>query len=312
MFEFLFTKGVRAVAGLPPALGAAAAIAWLGAAPAHAANTDVYLDWAIPAEAGWYWANYVDYANRGNTNAVGDFSLLEYQTKTGLTGTSRDSFEFWTGADIGYANPLGTKTNSSGFGVAAPNIGAEWYYYLIPSSEKFGSPNYRVLTISPWVEINAPNGNTTSGGFGAGANQWSYEAVLLGTYRSGRFTTTVQPVTLTYASTDLNTTSIANPDGTASLTRLRGGLSASFGAFNVGYDVAPTWTVGIYQAWNAYSIAGARYSPKQYEGTVGPMVSYSGLSSIGLTLDASVQADYYHSRGMPEGLFVTTYLSRHF
>jgi len=290
-----------------------AAAALLCAKQSRAAYTDLYFDWALPAEPGWYWADYLDYVNRGNSNTIGNTGLLEYQTKTGLTGTSRDSFEFWAGFDLGYSNPAGSKSNNSGWGVAIPNIGAEWYYFIMPSDLKQGDPNYRVLSFSPWVEINAPNGNTNSTGFGAGLNQWSFQGALLFTYRSGRFTTTIQPIMLTYAASDVNRSTVIDSSGTPVLSRVRGGLSATLGAANVGYDVTPTLTLGLYQAWNAYSISGANYAPKQYEGTIGPMVTWSGLSEkYGLTISATVQADYYRSSGMPEGVFVSAYFVKHF
>jgi hypothetical protein len=123
----------------------------------------------------------------------------------------------------------------------------------------------------------------------------------------------VQPITLTYAASDLNTTAIAGPTGTPSLATQRAGLSGSFGVVNIGYDVSPTLTLGLYQGWNVYSFADARYSPRQAEGTVGPMFSYSGLNdSMGLTVEGTVQADYYHTSNLPEGVFVSLYFQKHF
>lgn len=295
---------------LLPALVVAATAAGIGSA--HAANTDVYLDWALPADAGWYWVHYVDSVNRGNTNSIGDTMEIEYQTKTGLTGTSRDSFEFWGGASFGYASPNGVP-NANGWGVSAPEIGTEWYYSLIEPTVKLGEPGYQILTVSPWVQVTAPNGNTTAGGFGAGGDQWSVTGALLGTYRVGRFTTTLQPVTLTYAGTDQNTTVVTNSTGTPVLTKLRAGLSGSFGVFNVGYDISPTVTIGMYQGWNVYSFSGTKGTPRSAEGTVGPMFAYSGLSdSLGITIDGTVQVDYYHTSNMPQGYFLSMYISKKF
>jgi hypothetical protein len=48
------------------------------------------------------------------TNTVSDFAELAYFTKTGLTGTTRDQFEYWVRTDFGYTDPKG---NPIGFPV---------------------------------------------------------------------------------------------------------------------------------------------------------------------------------------------------
>jgi hypothetical protein len=290
----------------------AATLALAGVGPARAANTDVYLDWGIPADPGWYWLHYLDYANHGSNNTIGDTMQVEYQTRTGLTGTARDSFEFWGGAAFGIAS-TGGAPHSSAAGIAAPEIGAQWYYDIMQPEGKQGDPGYRILVVSPWVQVNAPNGNTNAGGYGAGADQWSVTEALLATYRFGGFTTTLQPITLTEAAANRNTTLVANAAGTPALIRQRTGVSGSFGVFNVGYDVSPTLTLGVYQSWNAYSFAGARDSPRQAEGTVGPTFEYSGLSdSLGLSIDGTVQVDYYHTSNLPQGYFISLYFQKKF
>ena len=136
---------------------AATTLGGLGAGPASAANTDVYLDWGLAADPGWYWVHYLDYVNHGTTNSVGDTTEIEYQTKTGITGTTRDSFEFWGGASVGYASNGGLP-NSNGLGFAAPEVGGQWYYNIIDPKVKQGDPAYKILTLSEWLQVNAPNG----------------------------------------------------------------------------------------------------------------------------------------------------------
>jgi hypothetical protein len=296
---------------LPAAL-LAAAVAAVGGRPASAANTDVYLDWGLPADPGWYWVHYLDYVNHGNSNSIGDTMQIEYQTRTGLTGTARDSFEFWGGFAFGNQSTAGAP-NSNAWGVSAPQIGSEWYYKVFETEGKQGDPNYRVLTISPWVQVNAPSGVTTQGGYGSGADQWSYIAALLGTYRTGRFTTTLQPVTLTYAQTNQNTSQVVNPDGSTALSKEHQGWSGSFGVFNIGYDVSPTLTLGLYQGWNAYSFADTKDSPRQTEGTIGPTFEYTGLNDdYGITVDGTAQVDYYHSDSLRQGYFFSLYVQKKF
>ncbi len=229
-----------------------------------------------------------------------------------MTGTTKDSFEFWVSASLGYQNtPSGS--GSSGWGGSSPTIGAEWYYNPIQSDKTFGSDEYEAFSISPWLQLTTPNGDTSTAGFGSGANQWSGSGALLMTYRKARFTTTIQPVTLYYAGSNLNSTAVTNPDGSISFAKARAGWSGAFGLINVGYDLTPTFTVGLQQVWNVYSFADARFSPRASEGTIGPLLGYSGLSdAYGLYIAAAVQVDYYHSPGLPQSLYVTTYITKHF
>jgi hypothetical protein len=57
-------------------------------------------------------------------DTVSDYTELAYFTKTGLTGTTRDQFEYFVGADLGYTDPKGDPT-ASGAGIAYPEIGFE-------------------------------------------------------------------------------------------------------------------------------------------------------------------------------------------
>jgi hypothetical protein len=284
----------------------------LGAGIARPATTDVYLDFAFASPPGWQYQNYFDWANRGNTNTLSESPLLAYYTTTGVTGSTKDSFEFWVGVSVGYQNTHGAS-DSSGWGASSPNIGIEWYYNPIQSDKAFGSEEFEAFSISPWFLLTAPNANTTSAGFGSGANQWSGTGALLMTYRKARFTTTMQPFTLTYAGGNLNSTPVTNPDGSISFAKARAGWSGAFGIINVGYDVTPTFTLGLQQVWNIYSFAGTRYSPRASEGTIGPLFGYSGLSdAYGLYIAGAVQIDYYRSPGLPRSVYVTTYITKHF
>jgi hypothetical protein len=279
---------------------------------AHAATTDIYPDFAFAAAPGWQYQNYFDWANRGSTNSLTETPLLAYYTKTGVTGTTKDSFEFWVSASLGYQNTHHARDNS-GWGVASPNLAVEWYYNAIQSDKTFGSDDYEALTISPWFQLIGPNGDTKTTGFGSGADQWSGNSTLLISYRKGRFTTTVAPITLTYSGSNLNSTLVANSAGVVSSVKARAGLSGAFGIASVGYDVTPTLTLAVQQAWNVYSFADARYTPRTSEGTIGPLVAYSGLSdSHGLYIAAAVQVDYHHSPGLPQAAYITTYITKNF
>lgn len=290
----------------------AGALILLGTPPALCANTDIYPDFAFASPPGWQYQNYFDVANQRSINSFSQTPLLAYYTKTGVTGTTKDSFEFWTSGSFGYESPEGAP-GSSGWGVASPSVAVEWYYNLIQSDKKFGSGDYEALTISPWLEVFGPNGDTRDTGFGSGSNQWSGNGTLLLSYRKGRFTTTISPFALTYSGSDLNSMFVANPDGSISSARARAGWSGAFGLVNVGYDITPTVTLAVQQVWNVYSFADARYSPREAEGTVGPQLAYTGLSdAYGIYMAGAVQVDYYHSRGLPQSIYVTTYITKSF
>lgn len=290
----------------------AAALILPAASPALGANTDIYPDYGFASPPGWQYQNYFDVANQRSVNSFSETPLLAYYTKSGVTGTTKDSFQFWVSGSFGYESPEGAP-GSSGWGVASPNVGVEWYYNLIQSEEKFGSSDYEALTISPWLQVFGPNGDTRENGFGSGLNQWSVNGTLLLSYRKGRFTTTISPFALTYSASDLNSFFVTNPVGGISSAKARPGWSGSFGLVNVGYDITPTVTLALQQVWNVYSFADARYSSRESEGTVGPQLAYTGLTDIyGIYIAGAVQVDYYHSRGLPQSIYLTTYITKSF
>ena len=96
-----------------------------GTSPVYAATTDVYLDFAFASPPGWQYQNYFDWANRGNTNTLAQSPFLAYYTATGVTGTTKDSFEYWLSASFGYQTTHGVS-DSSGWGASSPSIGVEW------------------------------------------------------------------------------------------------------------------------------------------------------------------------------------------
>jgi hypothetical protein len=293
-------------------LFAAALPILLGAPPALGANTDIYPDFAFASAPGWQYQNYFDFANHGSVNSFSETPFLAYYTKTGITGSTKDSFEYWVSGAFGYQSPLGVP-GVSGWGVSSPNVAVEWYYNLIQSDKKVGSSGYEALTISPWLEVFGPNGDTQATGFGSGLNQWSGNGTLLLSYRKERFTTTLLPIALTYSGSNLNSMFVTNPDGSISLAKARVGWTGTFGLVNVGYDVTPTVTLAVQQVWNVYSFADARYSPRTSEGTIGPQLAYTGLSdAYGIYIAGAVQVDYYHSRGLPQSVYVTTYVTKSF
>src|ERR1700761_3065966 len=120
----------------------------------------------------WAWQLYPVYQpTSSGTNSFYTFAEIAYHSKTGFTGTDQDQFEYWVGADIGYQNTKGAD-GSSGWGVASPEIGMEYYYQVIQPTTPVGTDSYRSFWVSPEAWVNFPNGNTQSSGYGSGADQY--------------------------------------------------------------------------------------------------------------------------------------------
>ena len=223
------------------------------------------------------------------TNTTSDFAELAYFTKTGLTGTTRDQFEYWVGADFGYTDPKGDP-NSSGFGVASPEIGIEYYYNVIQPKAPVGSPDYFTFWTGPEAWLNFPNGNTQTAGYGAGADQYSFSLSDLSFIRSGNWELTFDPIEVNYGFRNLNSTAIGgNP---IQSYKAQSGLSLTFGDIGFGYQLTPDLVVGVLQQFNANNVADSNYAPSQ-EGFIGPGFTYAGFRKAGIVFAGTIQTDYY-------------------
>ena len=245
--------------------------------------------------------------NSGGTNTVSNFFELSYFSKTGFTGTTRDQFEYWVGANLGYTDPKGNP-NSSGFGMSAPEIGLEYYYNLIQPTVPIGAPGYFTFWVSPTIDVNFPNGNTQTTGFGAGADQYSVQVNDDNFIRAGNWDFTFNPVELTYNFGNLNTTPVSgNP---ISSFHQRGGLSLTVGDIGFGYQFTPDLVVGIQQQFNINNMAGSNISSSR-EGFIGPAFTYAGFRKIGLYFSGTIQTDYYREN-MAHNTYFAAWISKTF
>jgi hypothetical protein len=243
--------------------------------------------------------------NSSGATSASAYSELAYFTDTGLTGTKRDQFEFWAGASFGYTDPMGTP-NSSGFGIADPELGFEYYYNVIQPTAPVGSPGYFTWWSGPEAWVNFPNGNTQSAGFGAGANQYSFNISDNNYIQVGKWIFDVDPVEINYQLTNLNYTQSSNNPSV--YFKQRYGLSLTFGDVAIGYQVTPTLAVGIAQQFNANSIANSTVA-SSHEGFIGPTVTYSGIH--GMLISAAVQTDYYHEN-TARNTYIAFWITKHF
>jgi hypothetical protein len=243
--------------------------------------------------------------NSSGATSASAYSELAYFTETGLTGTKRDQLEVWAGGTFGYTNPKGAP-NSSGWGIATPEIGFEYYFNIIQPTAPVGSSAYRSWWSGPEVWLNFPNGNTQTAGFGAGADQYSVNISDNNSIEIGRWVFAVNPLEINYQFTNLNTTQSSSDPSV--FFKQRFGLSLTFGDVAIGYQVSPTLTVGVAQQYNANSIASSTVAPS-HEGFIGPTATYSGVH--GMLISAAVQTDYYH-QNTARNTYIALWFTKHF
>ena len=245
--------------------------------------------------------------NSGGTNSAYAFAELAYYSKTGFTGTTRDQFEYWVGADIGYADTKGA-TGSSGWGVAYPEIGFEYYYNVIQPTTPPGSADFRSFWVSPTYWVNFPNGNAQSSGYGAGADQYSMN-FNVNTYNQwGPILLTFDPVEFNYSFRNLNSTPA--PGTLNGFTKATGGLSLTFADFAIGYQLTPDIAVGILHQFDYNNVAGSSFRHTS-EGIIGPSFTYAGFAKIGLFFAGAVQTDYYREN-MNHNTYITGWITKTF
>lgn len=103
------------------------------------AQADQFIGFAQPGVPGSWALESFPVINR---TAEGDVrvssnTVLAYFTETGLTGTQRDQWEFWVGAIPGYTD-TDAGGGKSGWDIAAPNIGIEYYYNIVEPTAPWG------------------------------------------------------------------------------------------------------------------------------------------------------------------------------
>lgn len=268
-------------------------------APLHA-HADAYIGVNQGGAPGWSLETFPVFTHTGpNSNSISTFSNPAYFTETGFTGTHRDQLEFWMGTFTGYANTNGIP-GASGFGVSYPEVGVAYYYNVVVPDQPVGSPGYKTFWTDPALTVNFPNGSSKNAGFGAGANQFSYGFSVANYVQIGRIGVTVNPVELTYASANLNSTDVGN----GQMEKLRGGLSVTFADIAAGYQVRDDLYLGVHHAYSIYSWKGSDFAEAR-EGKIGPTFSYLGWARLGLYVSGNLDFDYYTSSNMKKSVSVT-------
>lgn len=252
--------------------------------------------------------NYLQFEHGSpNNNSIANYFELSYFTNTGFTGSARDQWEFWMGFNGGYANTHGAP-GSSGFGIVAPGFGVEYYLNLIQPKVALGKPGYFTLWVSPYADLNFPNGNTQTSGYGAGADQYSFDVGDDNFLQIGNIAITVAPVEIHYSYANLNNSTTSLLGGSS---RGKGGLSLTFADGGIGYQLTPNWLVGVMQQFNVNNISGSTFRSSR-EGFAGPAFTYAGFASRGLFISGTVETDYYNQGGLAHQTYVAAWLSKEF
>lgn len=295
----------RTTRGCATVLGAAAVMAAVWSPAACAGNFIGFSQPGIPGTFGvLLFPSYSHSAPNVNTGKM--FTELAYFSKTGVTGTTRDQFETWLGFYSGVqTTPKGS--DDSAFGISTPELGLEYYYHVVESADNtFGTDDFRSWWISPMLIFNAPNGSSKTGGFGAGANQWSISASVNNYFGYGRWHATVAPIAGAYLFHNYNLTELPSGSG----VRMRGGLSLSLFDIAAGYQFIPNLLAGIHHVYNIYNIGGSDFQ-RATEGMIGPTFTYLGFAAQNCFISGTLDVDYHH-QGVPRSVSVNFSLVKNF
>ncbi|MNJ13153.1 hypothetical protein D3C77_73570 [compost metagenome] len=246
-----------------------------------------------------------------NRTAEGDLrassnTVLAYFTETGLTGTQRDQWEFWVGAIPGYTD-TDAGGGKSGWDIAAPNIGIEYYYNVVEPSAPWGSPDYVTFWTSPTLMIEFPNGNHDTEGYGAGYNRYAYSLSIANYLQVGKFGVTFTPVGIYYAEKNRNAMDFGEGDP----KHLRGGVSLWVADIAAGYLVTDNLWLGVHHVYNINNRSASDFEESR-EGKVGPSMTYTGWAKQGVFVSANLNFDYYHTDNFPYSNSLTMALVKSF
>lgn len=265
----------------------------LGGAPA--AHGDQFIGFAQPGEPGKWALESFPVFNRtakGDVRA-GTNTVLAYFSESGFTGTQRDQFQLWLGADSGYAASNGTRA-SKNWGVASPNLGLAYYYNVVPPASAFGADDYFTLWTNPTLSLEFPNGNEDLDGYGAFANRYGASFSLANYVQLGRFAVTVTPAGIHYAARNRHASDLGDGDP----VQLRGGISYWLADIAAGYRVSDDLWLGVHHSYHLNNRSASDFKPSR-QGKVGPAMTYTGFAKQGLYLSANLNFDYYHSDNLP-------------
>ncbi|WP_324658486.1 hypothetical protein [Burkholderia thailandensis] len=258
---------------------------------APAVHADQFLNFGqMGAPNSFAFESYPTVTRSDGKTSLWTTNILAYFTKTGLTGTNRDQFEFWGGGAAGYSKAAeGGQGHSWGF--SAPTVGAEYYYNIVqPSSTCLTCEGYSIWTISPYVTVTFPTGSKDNTGFSAFSNNFTYYATLTNYVRVGNWTVSFAPVSVAYSTAARNATEVQP----GVFENLRGGVSWTLADITAGYNINSNWAVGLHHVLRLNNQSASSFEPSR-QAFIGPAVSYMGFAKHGLFLFGNVNFNYAHS-----------------
>lgn len=255
----------------------------------------------------WAYEQYTAFQHNGTSSNTGSIvQELAYFTPVGLTGTTRDQFEFYGFNIAGVTGCHGAPCSGSGWGLAGPELGVEYYYQVIqPTTKDTTSTDYVNFWTSPDIQVNFPNGNNLPGGFGGGGNEFSYNVNWQNYLQIGPWKTTFVPIYATYSDRPLSSTYLGG--GVFDNTRNQGGWSISTGIVNAQYQLTPDFSLGIYNTVNFSNIAGTIFK-ETTTASIGPAWQYNGFGKYNLYLQGTVLTNYIRTNNAKQNTSVIFYL----
>lgn len=205
-----------------------------------------------------------------------------FYTTRGFTKT-RDIFQLYAGAAVGYANaPQADVKTIDRFGWALPHVGVQWYFHAIrptPISNKPGAAKFS-WHFSPYITVFFPNWATTTNGFAAYNNNVKFSLGLQNSFTIGAFALTIMPVQFNYSGPQLHMLSTSKER-----------LDIDIMDFGMGYAIHPTIYIGIHHVYTFKNVTGDA-NAQWGEGRIGPAATYVGFAAKGLFLFANINFTY--------------------
>ncbi|WP_144021108.1 hypothetical protein [Caballeronia sordidicola] len=270
--------------------------------PADATNV---LTFGTPGRpGGWSYQGFISDSLSGSIPTLSVFNMVSYYTPVGITGTTRDQFQFELRGAVGHTSLDGKGSPVSG---SSPGFSLEYYYAIVPQNgpDKM-APGFFEMWTNPQIVINFPTGLTRTSGYGSGTDQYSFTLEDNNYIALGRFGISINPLTITYAARNMNAT-IVN----GQLFQKTNGVSMTFMDTAVGYWVTPNLMLGAqaqYNVNNVYNSDNARTA----DARGGPAFIYTGFGKQGFYFAGNFSRDFYHTSNTQRATVVQLWVEKYF
>ncbi|WP_186178503.1 hypothetical protein [Burkholderia gladioli] len=271
------------------------------------AHADQFINFSQMGAPGTFaFETLPDVTHSGGQTSFSTNSIIAYFSNTGVTGTGRDQFEFWGGANAGYSKATDGGTGNS-WGVSNPDVGIEYYYNVIQPSTCTTCSDFTQYTISPLFSVTLPSGSNDNTGIRAGSNHYSYYLGFTHYFKRGKWSISANPFAISYGAPTLNSVSFAPGQS----SNPRGGFSYTVADIAAGYDILPGLGIGLHHALQLNNRSDSSFAPST-QGFIGPAISYFGFAKHGTYLAANLNFNYYHSSNLKNSPYFSAYIVQYF